>query len=81
MDQVLCLTLSLLLSRSVVSDFVTPWTVVRQAPLSMDLPGKVLEWAATSFSRRDPGPGVEPGFLLCRWIVSHRTTWKDPPDF
>ena len=31
----------MLFSRSVVSDsFVTPWTVVHQAPLSMEFPGK-----------------------------------------
>ena len=27
-------------SRSVMSDFTTPWTVARQAPLSMNSPGK-----------------------------------------
>ena len=28
---------------SVVSNYVTPWTIARQAPLSMDFPGKNTE--------------------------------------
>ena len=34
-------------SRSVVSDSATPWTVARQAPLSMGiLQARILEWVA-----------------------------------
>ena len=41
-------------SHSVVSDSVTPWTVARQAPLSMGiLQAKILEWVAMPFSRED----------------------------
>ena len=45
------------LSRSLsrVRLFVAPWTVARQAPLSL------LEWVAISFSRDLPDPGIEPG--------------------
>ena len=41
-----------MLSCSVVSDSVTPWTVARQAPLSMRiLQARILEWVAMSSSR------------------------------
>ena len=41
--------------------FVTPWTVARQASLSMGiLQARVLEWVAISFSRDLPNLGVEP---------------------
>ena len=48
----------LMLSHSVVSDSVTPWTAARQAPLSM---ARILEWVAVPFSRgfsqpRDQAP-------------------------
>ena len=40
------------LSRSVVSDSATPWTVAHQAPLSMGiLQVRILEWAAMLSSR------------------------------
>ena len=40
------------LSHSVVSDSVTPWTVAHQAPLSMGiLQARVLEWVAIPYSR------------------------------
>ena len=36
---------------------VTPWTVARQAPLSMGiLQAKILEWVAISFSRGSSRP-------------------------
>ena len=39
-------------SRSVVSNSAIPWTVARQAPLSMGiLQARILEWVAISFSR------------------------------
>ena len=41
-----------MLSRSVVSDSATPWTVACQAPLSMGLlQARVLEWVAMPSSR------------------------------
>ena len=49
-------------SHSVVSDFVTPWTVAHQAPLSMEFP-RQESWSGMPFpSPRDlPDPGIEPG--------------------
>ena len=39
------------LNCSVMSDSVTPWTVARQAPLSMGtLQARILEWVAIPFS-------------------------------
>ena len=41
--------------------FVIPWTVARQAPLSMEFPSQEY-WSGLSFpSPRDlPNPGIEP---------------------
>ena len=41
----------------------TPWTVTRQAPLSMGFSNqaRILEWAAIPFSRGSANPGIEPG--------------------
>ena len=40
------------LSRSVVSDSVTPWTAARQSPLSLGiLQARILEWVAMPSSR------------------------------
>ena len=45
------------LSHSVVSDSVTPWTVAHQAPLSMGiLQARILEWVAYPFSRGSSQP-------------------------
>ena len=45
------------LSRSVVSDSVTPWTIARQAPLSMGtLQTRTLEWVAMPSSRGSSQP-------------------------
>ena len=42
----------LLLSHfSCIRLFATPWTVAHQAPLSMELQARILEWGAISFSR------------------------------
>ena len=42
--------------------FVTPWTVAYQASPSVGFfQARVLEWAAISFSRDLPDPGIEPG--------------------
>ena len=45
--------------------FVTPWTVVFQAPLSTEFSAKILEWVVMPCS----------GLLCCRWVLyllSHR---------
>ena len=49
------------ISRSVVSDSVTPWTVARQAPLSMEF-SRQEYWSGQPFpSPGDlPDPGIEP---------------------
>ena len=44
------------LSHSVLSDSATPWTVVPQAPLFTDSPGRILEWVAISCSRGSSWP-------------------------
>ena len=47
---------------SVVSDSATPWTIARQAPLSLEF-SKQEDWSGLSFP--SPGdlsdPGIEPG--------------------
>ena len=49
------------LSRSAVSDSVTPWTVACQASLSMAiLQARILEWVAMPSSRDHPNPGIKP---------------------
>ena len=47
---------------SVMSDFVTPWTIAHQAPLSMEF-SRQEYWSGLPFpSQRDlPDPGIEPG--------------------
>ena len=47
---------------SVVSDFVTPWTIARQAPLSMEF-SRQEYWRGLSFPSPGDlsGPGIEPG--------------------
>ena len=41
--------------------FTTPWTVARQAPLSVGiLQARILEWVAISFSRGSSNPGIKP---------------------
>ena len=45
--------------------FVTPWTVARQAPLSMGiLQARTLEWVAMPSSRGSSDPGMEPASLV-----------------
>ena len=45
------------LSHSVVSDSVTPWTVALQAPLSMGvLQARILEWVAMPSSKGSSQP-------------------------
>ena len=51
-------------SHSVMSDFVTPWTVAHQAPLSMGFPRQEY-WSGLPFiSPGDlPNTGIEPGSI------------------
>ena len=43
---------------------VTPWTVARQAPLSMGIvQARTLEWVAISFSRESSDPLIESKYL------------------
>ena len=55
------------------SVFATPWTVARQAPLSMEFSRQeLLEWVAIPFSRGIfPTQGLNPGFQHCRQILYH----------
>ena len=50
-----------MLSRSVMSDSVTPWTVAHQAPLSMGFPRQEY-WSGLPFPPPGdlPNPGIEP---------------------
>ena len=49
------------LSRSVMSNSVTPWTVAHQAPLSMGiLQARILEWVAIPSSRGFSNSGIKP---------------------
>ena len=47
-------------SLSLVQLFVTPWTVIHQAPLSMDFPGRILEWVPFPSPEDLLDPGIEP---------------------
>ena len=56
--------------------FVTPWTVARQAPLSMGtLQARILEWAAMPSSRGSARPRdrthVSCVSCIGRWILYH----------
>ena len=57
-------------SRSVTSDsFVTPWTVARQAALSMGFPRQEYGSRLPLLSPGDlPDSGIE---SICRWILYH----------
>ena len=48
-------------SCSVVSEYVTPWTIVRKAPSAYGiLQARILEWVAISLSPEDlPNLGIE----------------------
>ena len=61
--------------------FVTPWTVVWQAPLSIGiLQARILEWVAISFSRGSSWPRdwtCSPGTsCIGRWILYYWATWE-----
>ena len=68
------------LSHSVVSDSVTPWTVAHQAPLSMGiLQARILEWVATHPSPVDfPVQESNWSLLHCRWIL-HQLSYQGSP--
>ena len=76
----------LVFSRSVVFDsLATPWTVARQAPLSVGFP-KQEHWTELSFpSPGDlPDPGIKPkspaSLLHCRQsILTWRIPWTEEP--
>jgi len=68
--------LSAVLSHSVVSDSVTPWTAARQAPLSMEF-SRQGYWSRLPF----PIPGHPPDLRLLvscigSWILHHCATWE-----
>ena len=55
--------LACVLSR--VQLFATPWTVVCQAPLSMDIShARILEWVAISYSRGSSRPRIKSASLM-----------------
>ena len=57
-------------SLSHVQLFVTPWTVARQAPLSMDFPGKNTGVGCHFFLQRIfQTQGSNPHLLHCGWIL------------
>ena len=61
--------------------FVTPWTIARQAPLSMRiLHARVLEWVAMPFSRRSSQPRGQTWVsrIVGRFFTAS-ATWKTPP--
>ena len=68
--------LLLLLSRSAMSDSVTPWIVAHQAPLSMGFPRQEY-WSRLPFpSPGDlPNPGIEPASLT----LADRFFTTEPP--
>ena len=66
---------------SVVSDvfFVTPWTVARQAPLSMEFSGQEY-WSGFPFPTPGdlPDPGIGPAHLASLALVGRLCTTEPP---
>ena len=65
-------------SSSVTSDFVTPWTVVSARLLCpWNFPGRILEWIAISSSRGSSQPR-EWSHVSCvgKWVLYHWATWE-----
>ena len=63
--------------------FVTPWTIARQAPLSMGFPRQEY-WSGLSFPPPTdlPDPGIEPTSLtLAGRFFTTSTTWEAPKYF
>ena len=73
----------LVVSLSVVSDSVTPWTIARQAPLSMGFL-RQESWSGLPFPppRHLPDPGIElwspasPALQTDALLLSHQETIK-----
>ena len=71
------------LSCSVVSDSATPWTVTRQAPVSMGF-SRQEYWSGLPFPSPEdlPDPGIQPASLtspaLASRFFSTSTTWEAP---
>ena len=66
-----CVCVCVCTSRSVMSNFATPWTVARQAPLSMKFSkAQILEWVAIPFSRGSP-------FMLKISMVNTGSRWRE----
>ena len=55
-----------------VQHFATPWTIARQAPLSIGF-SRQKYWSGLPFlfPRDRPNPGIEPGLSHCRQILYH----------
>ena len=58
-----------------MSNFATSWTVACEAPLSVNSPGKKLEWAAVSSSRGSSQPGIKPSLPHRMQIVYYLSHW------
>ena len=57
--------------------FVTPWTVVHQAPLSMGiLQARILEGVVMPSSRDLPDPGIEPMSPALQVDLFHCDIWE-----
>ena len=70
------------LSRSVMSDSATSWTVARQAPpCHGDSPGKNTGVGCHALLREIfPTQGLNPGLPYCRWILYHLSHQGNPLD-
>ena len=51
-----------------------PWTIARQAPLSMVFQARMLEWVAISYSGDLPNPRIEPTCLVSPVLAGLFTT-------
>ena len=68
------------LSCSVVSDSVTPWTVVPQVPLSMAiLQARKLEWVAMPSSRGPSQPRDQTRGISCIFCITGELFTTEPP--
>ena len=67
-------------SRSVVSDSATPWTVARQAPLSMGFSRQEC-WSGLPFPPAGdlPHPGIEPGSPALQADFFYRLSYREDP--
>ena len=68
-----------MLSCSVISDSVIPWTAAHQAPLSTGIPGNNTRVGAMPSSRESSQPqGSNPGLPHCRWIIDWLSYHESP---